>query len=460
LGTFLFAQFLLNSVWELNAMFSRDAFNAALGSVFLRGSERVGLEALQGKHLGVLFSASWCPPCRMFKPVLIEAYENARKAGHAFEIVFVSSDSDAASFDEYRSHQPWLAMPYEDRAGKAALSSLFGVQGIPTFIMLDADRNVVNRDARSVVTADVAAARFPWAPPTFEDLLGELDAPDGSLLPASALQGKVVALYFTASWCGPCQRIQPAIVAAYRAVKERHGDAAEFVLVSLDSEADKWAEARAKYPCLAMHNFGRERAGGMAERFEVESIPSIVVVDADADRTVLVAQGLQALLSDPTAADWPWHPKPVNDLRQPVHLGRINEMPTLVLLTEYAKPDVAAAAVRVVSEVAEEMHRDGRGSEVFFVTGTQPSRSGARLRALARLPDPGHPALSKQCLSGHALVAGAAGVRRQCDLCGAVGDGSMYSSCVECDYDACVKCLAHPPKQPVRHVCVGDECRW
>lgn len=47
-----------------------------------------------------------------------------------FEIVFVSSDRDEPSFNEYYSEMPWLALPYSERKAKGALSSMFDVSGI------------------------------------------------------------------------------------------------------------------------------------------------------------------------------------------------------------------------------------------------------------------------------------------------------------------------------------------
>ena len=43
-------------------------------------------EALAGKIVALYFSASWCPPCKLFTPVLKAAYEAANKAGKRFEV--------------------------------------------------------------------------------------------------------------------------------------------------------------------------------------------------------------------------------------------------------------------------------------------------------------------------------------------------------------------------------------
>ena len=56
------------------------------------------------------FSASWCPPCKMFSPLLIKWHAEHAARFNA-EIVFVSSDRDAASFKAYAAHFPFPSIP-------------------------------------------------------------------------------------------------------------------------------------------------------------------------------------------------------------------------------------------------------------------------------------------------------------------------------------------------------------
>lgn len=79
--------------------------------------EEVKVESLCGKDsvIGIYFSAHWCPPCRGFTPQLIEFYKNEKlkKNSAKFEVIFVSWDRDEASFKEYFSTMPWLALPFD-----------------------------------------------------------------------------------------------------------------------------------------------------------------------------------------------------------------------------------------------------------------------------------------------------------------------------------------------------------
>lgn len=127
-------------------------------------------ELLSGKSaVGIYFSAHWCPPCRGWTPKLAEWYTAGLK--EKMEILFVSSDRDKKAFDEYFAEMPWKALSFDQRDKKGELSDLFNVEGIPTFVVLDADGNVVTTDGRSKVTKDPTGADFPagWLPQPIND---------------------------------------------------------------------------------------------------------------------------------------------------------------------------------------------------------------------------------------------------------------------------------------------------
>jgi len=104
-----------------------------------------------------------CPPCRGFTPVLVEFYKKYNKEKN-FEIIFISSDRDEKSFDEYYKDMPWLTLDFNERKKKEELGKKFNVTGIPTFILLDGDSgNIICRDARNQVQhQDNQGENFPW----------------------------------------------------------------------------------------------------------------------------------------------------------------------------------------------------------------------------------------------------------------------------------------------------------
>lgn len=99
------------------------------------------------------FSASWCPPCRAFSPLLQQFYHHTRDK---LEIVYISSDKTLADFTEYYGSMPWLAVG-GDKEGVTVKSSLalkFKIQGIPALVVLDAKTGYfVTDQARAAVTS-------------------------------------------------------------------------------------------------------------------------------------------------------------------------------------------------------------------------------------------------------------------------------------------------------------------
>ena len=92
-----------------------------------------------------------CGPCRKFTPDLVKFYINRKVKGHDdFEIIWVSSDHDQESFQEYFQQMPWLAIPFDDPRIHA-LSERFHVDGIPALYIVDPDGKVLNEEGREAI---------------------------------------------------------------------------------------------------------------------------------------------------------------------------------------------------------------------------------------------------------------------------------------------------------------------
>merc|ERR1712070_1273990 len=131
------------------------------GSKLIGKHGPVDTSTLDGKVFGLYFSAHWCPPCRGFTPKLAEWYTKSLK-NKGLEIVFISSDKNEEAFKDYYKEQPWLALDYSNRKEKEQLSNLFGVRGIPSFVIIDKDGSVITKDGRAAVSSDPEGAEFPW----------------------------------------------------------------------------------------------------------------------------------------------------------------------------------------------------------------------------------------------------------------------------------------------------------
>jgi thiol-disulfide isomerase/thioredoxin len=74
------------------------------------------------------------------------------------------------------------------------------------------------------------------------EMSSEITMPDtlGNIVRLSSLKGKIVLIDFWASWCGPCRRENPNVVALYKEYKKK---GFEIFGVSFDENGEKWKKA-------------------------------------------------------------------------------------------------------------------------------------------------------------------------------------------------------------------------
>jgi nucleoredoxin len=118
------------------------------------------LKQLQGKIVGLYFSAHWCPPCKVFTPELVK-FRNQNAAN--FEVVFVSADNSKEEQRKYMSEteMKWLAVEWKT-APASALMKKYDVQGIPTLVILGPDGKEITRQGRMDVATDPNSALAKW----------------------------------------------------------------------------------------------------------------------------------------------------------------------------------------------------------------------------------------------------------------------------------------------------------
>lgn len=96
--------------------------------------------------------------------------------------------------------------------------------------------------------------------------------------PTGSIDGaRYIALYYSASWCGPCRQFTPELVKAYRELKAKYPDF-EVVFVSSDNSAGEMADYMKKdgMPWLAVDYAQRN---GKIMSYAGPGIPCLVLVD-------------------------------------------------------------------------------------------------------------------------------------------------------------------------------------
>lgn len=105
------------------------------------------LSSLRGKYVLVDFWASWCKPCRMENPNVVEAYQNYKDKN--FTVLGVSLD---------QSKNNWLQAIQADKLSwthvsdlqywNNAVAQLYRIQSIPANLLVDPNGKIIARDIR------------------------------------------------------------------------------------------------------------------------------------------------------------------------------------------------------------------------------------------------------------------------------------------------------------------------
>ena len=97
---------------------------------------------------------------------------------------------------------------------------------------------------------------------------------------SSLLKDKVVAIYFSASWCGTCRMFTPKLAKFYKRAAKKNG--IEVVFVSQDKTDSEMKSYMKKYsmPWHAV-SFEDEAGKALKKEFKVSRIPTLIVIGKD-----------------------------------------------------------------------------------------------------------------------------------------------------------------------------------
>lgn len=260
--------------------------------------DQVKINELEGKTVGLYFSANWYSKCQKFTPLLADVYTQLKDQGTQFEIVFISSDEDQNSFHVFYGSMPWLAIPFTDLQCKKNLARIFDIEGIPSLIILNSSGKPIQTEGVELIYRYGVQA-FPFTSEKMQELEAEEQAKHASQtigrllstnsrdylirqkeqVPISQLVGKTVGLYFSALRCPPCRKFTPRLVAVYEQLKERTPDF-EIVFISIDKDQAGYMECYESMPWLALPH-GDDTAKELLRYFHVQGIPTLIIIGPD-----------------------------------------------------------------------------------------------------------------------------------------------------------------------------------
>ena len=115
-----------------------------------RPGEHFRLQDHAGKPVLMEVFASWCGACRRSAPALVESFERHHQKG----VDFVGVSVDSSREDAARVKADW-SIPYDVTLDDGRVSKNYGIEVLPTFVLIGKDGTVRHVSTGSVSPSDI-----------------------------------------------------------------------------------------------------------------------------------------------------------------------------------------------------------------------------------------------------------------------------------------------------------------
>ena len=118
------------------------------------GNKDFDWKGLRGKYVLVKFTATWCGPCKEEIPSMLEAYKKYHDKGLEIVSVYIGErgpNADATVREFVKEEGlPWIIISesLSVKAGLPPQSGTFGIQGVPTMLLVDKEGQILATGTR------------------------------------------------------------------------------------------------------------------------------------------------------------------------------------------------------------------------------------------------------------------------------------------------------------------------
>ena len=123
-------------------------------------------KSLRDKYVLIKFTATWCGPCKMEIPGMLEAYKKYKDKGLEIVSVYMweRGDDPIAGIKEFVAEEklPWiiLAEDLSGKAGKPEYGEFYGIRYVPTMVLADKEGKIILQEARGAALKKKLAEIF------------------------------------------------------------------------------------------------------------------------------------------------------------------------------------------------------------------------------------------------------------------------------------------------------------
>jgi peroxiredoxin len=236
------------------------------------------------------YEAFWgsLKPYRQKLDSIGDAYDKAEKAGNEPLLAKIDSSYNVISGEEAKvmkqftlSHKSSVISTYIAWSQLVHSSSLYEldsiVSGFDTVLNRSTYVQLLKKHIETLKKVEIGQPATDFT----------MNTPDGTPLTLSSLYGSYLLIDFWASWCPPCRKENPAVVAVY---KKYHKKGFDVLGVSLDKKKSDWMKAikadKLTWNHVSDLKFWSNEAGKL---YAIRSIPSNVLLDK---KGIIIAKNL------------------------------------------------------------------------------------------------------------------------------------------------------------------------